>query len=235
MGPVLLALISGVLGTGLGGALAMCFKTISHRTMSRLLHLTSGLMLAIVCFELLPEAMGMSVAVTCAGVFTGMLAMLVSDALISAKNGSSVWTTGVMVGVGIALHNLPEGLAVGAGYAEAPMLGMALCLTIALHDVPEGLAMALPLREGGVKAARVLLLTLLAGLPTMLGAALGMLAGRMSPDVLGFCLALAGGAMLQITCQNMLPEAQREAQGRVESLLLAIGVLLGGAVCFFLE
>ncbi len=229
--PIVITLLAGVLGTALGGALAGAWPGIGKRAMARLLHFTSGLMLAIVCFELVPEAVDTNMPAAVCGLFVGMAAMLLSDAML-AGDRQSARRTGLLVGLGIALHNFPEGLAVGAGYAGAPRLGMALCLAIALHDVPEGVAMALPLRAGGMGKGRILLLATLAGLPTMVGAAAGMLVGGVSAGALAFCLALAGGAMLQITCQNLLPEAQREHQGRLESLLMALGVVAGGAICY---
>jgi ZIP family zinc transporter len=234
MSAILIALVSGVLGTALGGVLCAVLRRVTDALMSRLMHFTAGLMLAIVCFELLPEAMTYSVPWGVGGLAAGMAVMLLAESMQAQNGMSSSLRTGVLVGVGIALHNLPEGLAVGAGYADAPALGMALCAAITLHDVPEGLAMALPLRAGGVRPLRVVMLTLLAGLPTMLGAGIGLYVGGISHEALAFCLALAGGAMLQVTCGSVLPEAQAKSSGRLESLLMALGVIIGGAVCYFL-
>ncbi len=233
MAAILIALFSGVLGTALGGLLCALLPRVTDKLLSGLLHFTAGLMLAIVCFELLPEAMAYSVSFGIAGLIAGM-AMMLLTAAVWQSDTSQTLRTGALVGIGIALHNLPEGLAVGAGYADAPVLGMALCAAIALHDVPEGLAMALPLRAGGVGAGKVVLLTLLAGLPTMLGAGIGLYVGGISHQALALCLALAGGAMLQVTCGSVLPEAQRKSSGRLESFFMAIGVIAGGAVCYFL-
>ena len=140
----------------------------------------------------------------------------------------------LLIGIGIALHNLPEGLAVGAGYADAPVFGLALCLAIVLHDVPEGLSMSLPLREGGMKLHRVLLAALFSGFPTLIGAFIGLYAGGFGHQALAACLGLAGGAMLQITCASLLPEAQKKSSGRIETLLLSLGIVAGCLLALWL-
>lgn len=228
------ALLSGVVGTAAGGVLCVLLRRVTDVLLSRLMHLTAGLMLAVVCFELLPEAMALSVPYTVLGLILGMALMLVTEASSLGSGASPAIKTGLLVGFGIALHNLPEGLAVGAGYADAPTLGLALCVTIALHDVPEGMAMALPLRDGGMRRARVVLMTVLAGLPTMLGAGIGLFVGGVSHEALAICLSLAGGAMLQATCAGVLPEAQKRAAGTTESLMLVLGTALGAVICLLI-
>ena len=228
---LLLSASAGFLGTGLGGLIAILLPRLSSRAISRILHFTGGLMLSIVCFELLPEALVLNETTAIASLLAGIAVMLLSDVALTHigrwRGSNTMLRSGMLIGIGIALHNFPEGLAVGAGYADAPVFGLALCLAIVLHDVPEGLSMALPLREGGMKLYRVLLLALLSGMPTLLGAIIGQIAGNTGPLALAVCLGLAGGAMLQITCASLLPEAQKKGAGRLETLLLSLGVVTG--------
>lgn len=228
---LLLSACAALLGTGMGGLIAILIPTLTPRSVSRILHFTGGLMLSIVCFELLPEAMLLHQGMGIIGLFTGIFFMLISDVALSRLrlkgNQSSLLRSGILIGAGIALHNFPEGLAVGAGYADAPVFGLSLCLAIVLHDVPEGLVMALPLRAGGLKPSRALLSAFASGLPALIGTLIGLEVGYGSRQALAACLGLAGGAMLQITCASLLPEAQKESSGRLETFLLSLGVVAG--------
>ena len=228
---LLLSASAGFLGTGLGGLIAIVLPRLTPRAISRILHFTGGLMISIVCFELLPESFLLEEGTAIVSLLAGILIMLVSDVVLTKfsrkKESNSLLRSGILIGIGIAMHNFPEGLAVGAGYADAPVFGLALCMAIILHDVPEGLSMSLPLREGGLKTGRVLMAALLSGFPTLLGALIGIFVGFTGHQALAACLGLAGGAMLQITCASLLPEAQKKGTGRVETLLLSLGIVSG--------
>jgi ZIP family zinc transporter len=82
-----------------------------------------------------------------------------------------------LIGIGIALHNFPEGLAIGVGFTSFQNFGVGLSLIIALHDIPEGIAMATPMRMGGINPIKIVLAALLAGVPTGIGALMGYLTG----------------------------------------------------------
>jgi len=225
-----LSLATGLAGTGMGCLAAMLLPPLGAKLMSGLMHLTGGLMLAVVCFELLPEAILISQSTAVWGVLAGAALMLWTDRIAPrSTQENSARRTGLLLCLGVAMHNLPEGLAVGAGYQDAPVLGLALALCIIAHDVPEGLAMALPLKRSGMHPWRVLGLGILSGLPTVLGTWLGWLVGGSTPRALAFCLALAAGAMLQIICQHLLPQAREESAAPAATLCLSIGVL-GGAL-----
>lgn len=225
------AMFFGVVGTGIGGLIGLLIGKPSDKWLSCLLNGTGGFMIAVVCFELLPESYALDVRYSLFGVLLGMGMMLLGDALVQKqmRAASSMARAGLMVAVGIALHNFPEGLAVGSGYAQAPTLGLALGLMIALHDVPEGIATAVPLRVSGTSALKVLMITLASGLPTGLGALLGVLAGGVSQQMIALCLGMAGGAMLQITAQELLPQASDLDKSPITTVCLALGVALGSA------
>jgi len=229
----------GLAGAGLGGIIGVMMGKPRPRLFSCLINATGGLMLAVSCFDLLPEAYALSVPWGLLGLLLGVALMLAADLLAHrharAGDAQPMRRTGLLVALGIALHNLPEGLAIGSGYAEAPALGIALGALIALHDVPEGIAMAVPLRAGGLGVLPVLAMALLSGLPTGLGAYLGLLAGGVSREMIALCLGLAGGAMLQITAQEMIPSAGALYAGWDANLMLALGVAAGSAVTLILH
>jgi len=220
---LLLSLATGLAGTGAGTLAGLLLPSLSSRLMGCLLNLTGGLMLSIVCFELLPEAIVISQTAAILGVLAGSALMLFFHASQDAKSA------GMMLCLGVALHNLPEGLAVGAGFQDAAILGLTLALCIVLHDLPEGLAMSVSLKQGGIPRSKILMLSLLSGMPGVLGVWAGYWIGGTAPQALAFCLALAAGAMLQIICQHLLPQARSESAASWISLCLSLGVM-GGAL-----
>lgn len=220
------AMAAGVLGTGTGGLWAFVPGGASRPVMRAMLLFAAGLMTAVVCFDLVPEALAMAgEGPLLAGIAAGVAAVMGLTALLPQKKDAA--RAGWMVLLSVALHNLPEGLAIGAGYAVFPGLGMRLALVIALHDLPEGLAAAAPLRMARMNRWKILLLCALSGVPTGLGGLLGALAGRMSAGAVAASMGFAGGAMLYVACGEMLPLTRRMGRGRFEGLWQIAGFVAG--------
>src|SRR5699024_2665251 len=135
--------------------------------------------------------------------------------------------TGILMGAGILIHNFPEGLAIGSGYMVRSHLGFSLALIIAIHNIPEGLSMATPLTIGGIKQARVLLYTIIAGVTMGSGSFRGAMLGDISANFIGWCLAFAGGAMLFITCQEIIPKSREIWKGRISGFGIIFGIIVG--------
>ena len=120
----LLGLFFGTFGTTLGGIIGIKFKNTSNKFLSFILSLASGLMTAIVCFELVPEALEITGIINVLfGVLLGIICMIVCDILVEGKfsknnkftkNKNSLLKTGIVVSIGLAIHNIPEGLAIGS-------------------------------------------------------------------------------------------------------------------------
>lgn len=231
---------AGILGTGLGGAIAFLLNDPGNRLLSTLISFSGGLMIAVVCFDLLPEAFEIgSLPVGIIGIVMGVLLVISLDELLKRgmrvsrgkpkgkSHPSSYLHTGILLGVGIAIHNFPEGLAIGSGFTAVQSYGFALSILIAIHDIPEGIAMATPMRIGGLGKLKVFLLAVLAGVPTGIGAFIGYLLGEISPLFISLCLGFAGGAMLYITCSELIPESYDLHRGRMTGLGLIAGAILG--------
>lgn len=104
-------------------------------------------MMAVVCFDLIPEALELSpIAYVIGGVLIGIGIMIYCDLLVQRKfnvkkldkkNNNSLLKTGIIVSIGLAIHNIPEGLAIGSGFEASVKLGLGLAIAICLHDIPE--------------------------------------------------------------------------------------------------
>jgi ZIP family zinc transporter len=226
--------LCGMIGTGLGGILTIFLGNPTKRFMAVLLGFTSGIMISVVCFDLLPEAFGMGgVYLSLLGIVLGVGMILVIEQFIPervSQNFSSDFDfvrSGILLGIGIAVHNFPEGLAVGSGFAASDYLGLGLAIVIGLHDMPEGVAMAAPLKMGGINRLKILLYTVLAGIPMGLGAFVGELLGEISHTLICMCLSFAGGAMLYITCGELIPKTQNIYKGRISTIGMIIGMMCG--------
>ena len=195
----LIGLAAGIIGTGSGTVIALFVRAPSRSLMGFILGFAGGIMLAIVLTDLLPESIEVGnffLAIT--GLLIGTLFILFVDLKIphvhffeTTEELARFIRTGTILGLGIAMHNLPEGIAIGASYVASPALGFTLAVTIALHNIPEGIAMACPLCAGGMRIRWILIYTAMAGLPMGLGAFIGASLGAISPVVLSLSLGFA--------------------------------------------
>ncbi|MDI9458717.1 MAG: ZIP family metal transporter [Limnochordia bacterium] len=205
---VFLGTMAGVLGTGAGGILLALGRRPKGSELSFWLGLSAGVMLAVVFQDLLPEALTLQGArVTFGGLVLGMCALMLLEPLVFRGRPRGLIQTGLFLGLGIAAHNFPEGLAIGAGYSASQELGFSLALALCLHNVPEGMAMAAPLLAGGAGRTQTVLWTIAAGLPMGLGALVGGLFGSLTARTLAGTLGFAAGAMLFLVFHELLPEA----------------------------
>ena len=229
-------LFFGTIGTFLGGLIGVSIKKISNKFLSFVLALASGLMLAVICFELLPEARLKSSNFNILfGVFTGIVTMIICDILVDRKLEkynhplSTILKTGIIVSIGLAIHNIPEGLAIGTGLENSIKLGYSLALTIAFHDIPEGISMAAPMKKSGIRSSKILLYVFLSGIATGVGALFGSIFGSISSSTLAFNLAFAAGAMLYIVSGELTPEYSKLCSEKISAIANLLGFILGYA------
>ncbi len=231
----LIGLAAGIIGTGSGTVIALFVRAPSRSLMGFILGFAGGIMLAIVLTDLLPESIEVGnffLAIT--GLLIGTLFILFVDLKIphvhffeTTEELARFIRTGTILGLGIAMHNLPEGIAIGASYVASPALGFTLAVTIALHNIPEGIAMACPLCAGGMRIRWILIYTAMAGLPMGLGAFIGASLGAISPVVLSLSLGFAGGAMLYIIFGELIPGAQNSGNGHAGTFGAVFGTIAG--------
>lgn len=278
---ILITMISGVVGTGLGGVVGAVLKRDSNKIVSLLLSFAAGIMLAVVCFDLMSEPLEMMKAgelpkttpiIVVAAVIAGYalvyaLNYLIDkhanrevkhidrnhpstadnlDELIHADHfeshkgmqnptKSNLFLAGLVMMIAIALHNLPEGMVIGASYAMEDDLtsnlfsgsGFIMAIVIGLHNIPEGMAVSVPLISGGMDKWKAVGLTALSGLPTVIGALLGFALGGINAIMLVLSLGFASGAMLYVVFGELLPESILMWKSKLPSLSLFAGVLVG--------
>lgn len=223
-----LGTMAGIIGTGLGGLLLTLGRKPQKESLSFLFSLASGVMLAVVFQDLIPEALVLGgLGFTFLGIVLGVIAIFALGTFLPEGNGRSLARTGLLVGLGITLHNLPEGLAIGAGYLASPNLGLSLAIALCLHDIPEGMAMAAPLLAAGYSKTQVVLWTILAGLPMGLGSFIGAILGTISPGALSGALGFAAGAMLFLIFHELLPQAQQGKKPLASTIVTICGILIG--------
>lgn len=232
----LIGFLVGMTGTGLGGAVALSLVRPNTRFLGMLLGATAGLMLAVVCFDLLPEAYSIGgLGIELMGIILGIILVFIIEGILPKSNNSpyinkrktNFLKTGILIGIGIAVHNFPEGLAIGSGFMLTSQMGIKMAIIIALHDMPEGIAMGTPLRLSGYSRLKVLLLTIISGIPTGIGAFIGAVLGSVSDTLIALCMSFAGGTMLYITCGELIPNAKTLHKGRASTIGLVLGFILG--------
>lgn len=277
----LMTLIAGVGGTGLGGILGALVRTESNRIVSLLLSATSGVMISIVCFELMVESLEAAqsvfsdgaVFVVCIAVLVGMAGVFLLNWLIDKRTEGEVphtasslhpkthdnidelshidhynqhlkehapkrelWVAGVVIACAIALHNIPEGMSIGASYNIDTEGGVSMALILAvligLHNIPEGMAVSVPLVAGGMKRIKAALLTAASGAPVVLGAWLGYWIGDIGAIGLAASLGFASGAMLYVVFGEIIPQAVLMYRSKVPAFFVIIGMLIGMIIIY---
>jgi len=253
MNIIIMSLLAGVVGMGLGGIITVVFGSRTDKMVSIFLSLAGGVMISIVFFELLPEAVEYSnIGITVIGLVIGALMVLVLNGIvdrISRGNGGgsklhetyadffhtsevieskkSMFRSGIIMLFAIALHNIPEGLAMGAaGYHDAA-LGLTIAIMIAMHNIPEGMAISAPLISGGLSKVKTLILIMLTGATTVIGAIAGVLIGGISELALALSFSIAGGAMLYVVFGEILPQSIVTNKDRAPAIFALVGIIVG--------
>lgn len=230
------SLLTG-LATALGGVVSVLFRSISDKAMSVVLGFAAGVMLALSVLGMLPEAMELHGFIgTAVGVLLGGVAMYCMDIAFGhskecdhhhdhAQHCESFLKTGLMIACGICLHNIPEGVLLGASFETEGAFGMMLSLAIALHNIPAGIGIAVPLQLAGMAKGKIILLTAGVGFTTLLGTLIGLFFAGVSQGFVAWMIGIAAGAILYIVVDELLPEA-RAKSNHWANVGIAAGVLL---------
>ncbi|MFZ3131300.1 MAG: ZIP family metal transporter [Desulfosporosinus sp.] len=219
------------LTTTFGSLLVLLFGKPKERVLASLLAGAGGVMLAVVSVDLLPNAweigpplqVGMGFVLGLLFMYLAEIRLNVSSNTLPLSRRQRLKRTGLLVATGIALHDLPEGMAIAISQEASPRLGLLIAFAITLHNLPEGMATTAPLKMAGIRWWKILLLNIGIAFFTPLGALVGLLALEGVQNSLAFFLALAAGAMIFLIFAELWP-LSRERHPRY--------ALLGGTIGF---
>ncbi|NLV15736.1 MAG: ZIP family metal transporter [Syntrophomonadaceae bacterium] len=204
--------VAAGVATFLGALLVFWRVRMRNKELSFFLGLAAGVMLAVVVFDLIPSVFVMGGR---GGFLLGAMGGAVIIALFNniinksgPSGGARMAKIGYMIMLGIALHDLPEGMAISLGHEVSTRTAAAIALGIGIHNIPEGMAIAAPLIMGGISKMRIALQVLAVGAVTPLGFLLGKLAVSVLPHYFGVFMGLASGVMLYLVIFQLWPEAR---------------------------
>ena len=236
--------------TVIGAVIGFLFKNLSHRFSDIVLSFAAGVMLAAAIVGLILPAMEYGgkwgLLITVVGIFVGALCLNLVDKLVphlhglmgteSESHNNADLNKVLLFVMAIAIHNLPEGIAAGVGFGSGNT-AQALIIAggIALQNIPEGMVIIGPMLAAGISKKKTFIAALITGLVEVVGTLIGYFAVSFSAAVLPFALAFAGGTMLYVISDEMIPEthAHGSQRGATYALLvgfcfmLAMDVLLG--------
>ena len=224
--------------TVIGAIIGFIFKNISHKFSDIVLSFAAGVMLAAAVLGLIIPSLEyggkFKILITVAGIFTGAVCLNLIDKLTphlhklagfdpESHNNANLSKVLLFV-LAIAIHNLPEGIAAGVGFGSGDT-AQALIIAggIALQNIPEGMVIIAPMLAAGIRPRRTFILAMITGLVEVVGTLIGYFAVSISTVILPFALAFAGGTILYVICDEMIPDTHAHGSERGATYALLVG------------
>ncbi len=224
--------------TVIGAVIGFLFKKISHKFSDIMLSFAAGVMLAAAVLGLILPSLEYGgrygLLITVIGIFAGALCLNVVDKLVphlhkligveEEHHNNANLSKVLLFVLAIAIHNLPEGIAAGVGFGSGNT-NQALLIAggIALQNIPEGMVIIGPMLAAGVKPSRTFVIALLTGVIEVVGTLIGYFAVSVASVILPFALAFAGGTMLYVVSDEMIPETHAHGHQRGATYALLVG------------
>ncbi len=235
---VLLTAIGVGGATVFGALIGFMFKKMSHKFSDIILSFAAGVMLAAAVLGLILPSLEyggkFGLLTTVAGIFTGAICLNLIDKLVPhlhkmagqdlEEHNNTKLSKVLLFVTAIAIHNLPEGIAAGVGFGSGnTSQAFLIAGGIALQNIPEGMVIIAPMLAAGVSPKRTFVIAMLTGLVEVVGTFIGYFAVSVSALILPFALAFAGGTMLYVISDEMIPETHAHGQQRWATYALLIG------------
>ena len=225
--------------TVIGSIIGFAFKRISHKFSDIVLSFAAGVMLAAAVLGLILPSLEyggkFGLITTIAGIFAGAVCLSLIDRLVphlhklagvdtETHEHNAALSKVLLFVTAIAIHNLPEGIAAGVCFGSgSPSEALLIAGGIALQNIPEGMVIIGPMLAAGVKPGRTFLCALATGLIEVVGTLLGYFAVSVASAILPFALAFAGGTMLYVISDEMIPETHAHGSERGATYALLVG------------
>lgn len=235
----LFAFFCGIAGAFVGALAGLVFPLNDEKMKDSLIGFTSGLMLGLICFGLIPEAVSISNLLACILVLIasyfmiGILEKALTMRYLLSQN--KYLKSGILILVALSLHNFPEGLAIGSSFAVEKRFGILVGIMIIIHDIPEGFALSLPLKMAKQSKNKILRYAILSGVPTGIGCLVGSVISYINKYVVAGCLACAAGAMLYVVMNELIPEYSRKENIKMATISNMIGIIIALLLLEWLE
>ena len=224
--------ILGAISSLIGGTLGSICSIKSKKIVSFLYEITAGVMTGIVCFEMLPESLGMAnIIYSVLGICVGVLLIYILDLFIQklnnkkSQNNSKIIALVVMLSM--AIHNAIEGLAIGSSFVFSISLGTAVLLGMFLHDIPEGMVVGITSKIEGKHTKRIIFETSIVGACVGIGTFIGGYIGKINETYIAISLSIAAGAMLYLVACELIPESKKNSKEKKIYLAYIIGIIMG--------
>ncbi len=228
--------------TIIGAAIGFCVKNVSHKVNDMILSFAAGIMLAAAVNGLIAPAFelvsGAQMVIPVVGIFAGALFLNLMDKVTphlhkiagtdaeEHANNKNL-SRALLFVLAVAIHNLPEGMAAGVGFGNDDVnAALTVAVGIALQNIPEGIVTVSPLVMSGVSRGRAFLLATATGFIEVAGCLLGFFVANLSVTILPFALSFAGGTMLYIISDEMIPETHSHGYERISTYSLLVGFTL---------
>ncbi|MBR5234392.1 MAG: ZIP family metal transporter [Clostridia bacterium] len=238
MFPVILTATGVGAATVIGAVIGFIFKKFSHRFADIVISFAAGVMLAAAVLGLILPSVEYGgkygLLITIAGIFVGAVCLNLVDKLVphlhslmgedTEKHNNADFNKVMLFVTAIAIHNLPEGIAAGVGFGSGDT-SQAIMIAggIALQNIPEGMVIISPMLAAGIKPRKTFICALLTGVVEVIGTFIGYFAVSIASAILPFALAFAGGTMLYVISDEMIPETHLHGNERGATYALLTG------------
>lgn len=236
---VIIIVVAGILGTGIGGTIGVIFSSKAHGGIKSAMSFSIGIMLGLVIFSIIPESLelsSISETVTC--IIIGLLIGCAVDIFIKrlslghdvSHGNVSLRNSGILFVVAVSVHNLPEGIALGAGIHHDISLGLIWAALITFHNIPMGMSISISFIVSGKSKLFSIGITALVGVTLLVGGLIGLFLGEISLTFIAATLSTAGGILLFVVLNEIFSMIKEKNFKIIYAVFIILGLLLSFAI-----